>query len=100
MPIPDHVTPTNLRRIEFSSWDDRARESVSRGEAWVDEDGVVQGDTELMNRILDGEIRGPNVLVTPPRMATREDGPAMLYGLCLEALNATYWGISILEVAD
>jgi len=100
MPIPEHVTPTNLRRIEFTSWDSEKEASVARGQAWVNEHGYVQGDTEYVNLILDGGIGCPNVLAEPPRGATREDGAVMLYGLCLEATNATYWGIRIVEVAE
>ena len=83
MPIPDHVSPTNLRPIEFltltpSGWE-------SKGQVWVDDAGYVRADTDYANRVLDGGICGPNVLAKPPRMATREDGAVCLYGLCVEA---------------
>lgn len=103
MPIPDHVTPHNLRRIEFlerNQDDSSDREWDPLGQAWVDENGYVQGDTEYANRVLDGEIRGPNVLAEPRRPATREDGSAMLYGLALEGVRTTYWTVGILEVAE
>lgn len=97
---PPRFTPTNLRRIEFVEWSHREDAWVPIGQAWVDENGRVQGDTEDVNRILDGGIKGPNMLVESRRMTTREDGPVMLFGLLMETANATYWGIRVIEVAD
>ena len=95
MPRPEEVTPTNLRRIEFLSLTGEGY--VPTGQAWVDEDSCVQGDSDEANSILDGAVGAPNV--ETGRTATREDGPLLLYGLCLEAMNATYWNIRVLEVA-
>ena len=72
MPIPDNVTPTNLRRIEFTTLD-KEHGWVPRGQAWVDEHGRVQGDTEYVSQMLDSGI-SPNVLGERTRTAIREDG--------------------------
>jgi len=103
MAIPENVTPMNLRRIEFlgrNQDNSSDREWDPLGQAWVDENGYVQGDTEHANSVLDGEILVPNVLTKPRRLATRQDGSAMLWGLALEGVRTTYWTVRILEIDE
>jgi hypothetical protein len=94
-PAHQYPTPSEIRRVEFRSYDhDRMR---SDGEAWVGEDGRVYGSNEYVDRLLDDQIGLVFGADGPTRRATREDGALMLWGYMAESSRATYWDVRPLE---